>query len=216
MQGWEQFLLAMGALSTASQKLTDHVIKGRFVNELGTPNNDPVLESRRQTWIHLIAGLFGVLLCVAAKIDPIEALKGNSIAAGGLDDQLVIHYVMAGVLVSFGGSFFNDLLGLVREFKSTQAELKKTFAAQTAGTQPPGTVIPSASPALIAPAPPIPAVPAVAPEGEAAPAAVAAGGADGVGAGPAELALAALAEEPEFRDPDAEGFDISCFDREVA
>lgn len=202
MDNIQHFLLIMAALSTAAQKLTEQLVKGRFVNQLGMQNTDPVLESRRQAWLHLVSAGFGVALCNAIGVNPVQALRGQDITYAALtmpSSQRLLDFVATGAMVSFGGSFFNEVLGVLREFKDAQSGLKRQFAVQNASTDPPGGVVP-ADPAFPgAAAQPIAAVPPVAPGNPA-----------GDTTGDPVQGLG------DFRDEDAEALDPDYFDQDLA
>lgn len=131
MEKWQQYFVIMAALSSAAQKLTEQAVKNRLLNELGTTQSDPVKEARRELWLHIVSGVIGILLCLSIQIDPILLLQ-NGQSASPPPDALSYsgHLLLTGVLVSFGGSFFNDLLGALREFKDAQSELQKQLSVQ--------------------------------------------------------------------------------------
>lgn len=107
------FLTVLSALSTAVQQLVDHVIKKRS-HWLDTPTPDnPANESRRASAVHLATFAVGTLLSWSIGLEPLQYLglpsKGQAINA-----------LLAGVMISFGSSFFNEALGAIREFKKAQ------------------------------------------------------------------------------------------------
>lgn len=105
----------MSALSTAVQTFADHIIKKRISwLDTATPEN-PGNESRRQGMIHLASFLVGFALALSAGIMPLSYL--------GLPHGPTVNSLAAGLLVSFGGSFFNEVLGTVHEFKKAQKGL---------------------------------------------------------------------------------------------
>ena len=109
------FLTAMAALSTATQTLVDHIFKKRFTwLDKETPD-DSKNESSRFTAIHSVSFLVGGGLCYSISLDPLHYLD--------VDQNHLVNALCAGVLVSFGGSLFNEILGAVREFKKTQTEV---------------------------------------------------------------------------------------------
>ena len=116
------FLTAMAALSTATQTLVDHIFKRRFTwLDKETPD-DPKNESRRFSAIHLLSFFVGGGLCYSMTLDPLAYLS--------VDRGHLVNAIAAGVLVSFGGSFFNEILGAVREFKKTQADVREAVKQQ--------------------------------------------------------------------------------------
>jgi hypothetical protein len=127
------FLTAMAALSTAVQTLIDHLIKGRSKwLDTATPK-DPVHEGRRQSVVHLISFSLGALMAYTAGVYPLVTLGFS----GGLVDahSKLANFVAAGLLVSFGSSFFNEALDAVRLYKKVQDGVRKTQIS--AGLNPP-------------------------------------------------------------------------------
>lgn len=121
------FVTLMAALSTAVQTFVDHGVKKR-IRWLDTPTpDDPVNENRRQTTIHLLSFLVGAALAWSLELRPLSYLGGSE----GLADNVLA----AGLLVSFGGSFFNELLGLVREYKKAK-RIVRTGRAGEGGPAP--------------------------------------------------------------------------------
>src|SRR5438045_3575733 len=108
MVQWQQFLAIMAALSTASQTLTEHLIKKRWALQLDVTKADPVQEARRQSLIHLISGLFGAVLAASTGLHPLGKLGADLSWLGppGTTVPNLFEYVLTGVLVSFGGGFF--------------------------------------------------------------------------------------------------------------
>lgn len=118
------FLTTMAALSTAVQTFVDHVVKGRCA-WLNTPTpNNPSNEERRQSVVHLVAFLVGALIAYAVDLKPLLYL---SLAGSNYG---LANSVAAGVLVSFGSSFFNEALDAVRAFKKAQEGVRQ---AQVSG-----------------------------------------------------------------------------------
>jgi predicted membrane channel-forming protein YqfA (hemolysin III family) len=112
------FLTTMAALSTAVQTFVDHIVKGRWpwLNN-ATPNNAKN-EERRQSMVHLIAFVVGGVMAFSVHLKPLTYL--------GLGDGAVANYFAAGILVSFGSSFFNEALDAVRAFKKAQEGVRQT------------------------------------------------------------------------------------------
>jgi hypothetical protein len=115
------FLTIMGALSTAVQTFVDHVVKGRWgwLNK-PTPVANPRNEERRQSVVHLVSFLVGALIAYAVDFKPLLYLSPAS-----SDYGLLANAVAAGVLVSFGSSFFNEALDAVRAFKKAQEGVRQ-------------------------------------------------------------------------------------------
>lgn len=108
------FLTVMSALSASTQTLIDHLIKGRS-RWLDDDKTDPKQESRRFLAIHAISGISGGFLAWLVNLNVFKYLD-LQVKAGPW-----AQYLAAGILVSFGGSFFNEALDAVREFKKAQA-----------------------------------------------------------------------------------------------
>lgn len=113
------FLTTMAALSTAVQTFVDHVVKGRWA-WLNTPTpKDLRNEGRRQSTVHLVSLLSGAGIAYAVHLTPLVYLNLSG-SDSGLANSLA-----AGVLVSFGSSFFNEALDAVRAFKKAQEGLRQ-------------------------------------------------------------------------------------------
>lgn len=112
----EAFLVLMGALSGAAHTLVDHFAKRRF-DWLAEPRQDAVEERRRQSVIHVLAFLAGAVMAWSSQILPLKMLGGS--------EGALVNAVTAGLLASFGGGFFNEVVGSLREFKQAQAEFRK-------------------------------------------------------------------------------------------
>lgn len=124
------FLITMAALSTAVQTFVDHVIKGRWPwLNTATPGNAKN-EERRQSVVHLIAFVVGVGMALSVHLKPLTYL--------GLGDSPVANYLAAGVLVSFGSSFFNEALDALRTFKKAQEGVRQ--AQVSAGVAVPNVI----------------------------------------------------------------------------
>ncbi len=107
------FLTTMSALSTAVQTFVDHVVKGHWPwLNTATPNR-PRNEEWRQSAVHLISFAIGALLAYKFGVKPLDSLSLS-------DPTPVANSLAAGVLVSFGSSFFNEALDAVRAFKKAQ------------------------------------------------------------------------------------------------
>lgn len=111
----------MAALSTAVQTFVDHIIKGRWTwLSTATPAN-PANESRRQSVVHLASFLTGALMAWSIQLQPL--LQVNPDLRGS--HNALANYTAAGLLVSFGSSFFNEALDALRAFKQAQADLRQ-------------------------------------------------------------------------------------------
>jgi len=111
------FFTVMAALSGAVQDFVDHAIRKRWTWLNTEKKEDLVQENRRQSLIHLITFLVGGGLAYSVGINPLTYLN--------VSGNQWLGYVIAGLLVSFGGGFFNDALGAVREYKKVQEKIRK-------------------------------------------------------------------------------------------
>ena len=107
------FLTIMAALSASSQTLVEHVIK----KHLPWLNEPKQKDNWRQTAIHVLAGGVGGLLVWTSNLHPLQYL---GLTAAGLG----FNALAAGVLVSYGGSLFDEGLGAIRAYKKQQESLQ--------------------------------------------------------------------------------------------
>ena len=110
MESVSTFLTAMAALSAATQTFVEHVIKKNWgwLDQAKKGSED----NKRQVAIHLTVFGVGAALAWSVQLTPLTYL--------GLGGNPVGNAAAAGVLVSFGGSFFDEALGAIREFKKAQ------------------------------------------------------------------------------------------------
>ncbi len=109
------FLTMMAALSASVQTLVEHLVKKRFT-WLDTVNRNGK-ENRRQTTVHLISFAMGGALAWTTGLEPLALL---GVAGSGV----VVNSLASGVLVSYGGSLFDEGLGAIRAFKKQQEDLR--------------------------------------------------------------------------------------------
>lgn len=112
------FLTAMAALSAATQTFVEHVIKQRW-NWLDEAKPGTI-DKRRHLVVHALAFLVGGGLALSVGFEPLKYLD---VQRGPLANAL-----MAGLLVSFGGSLFDEMLGAVRGFKKAQEAVRQGAA----------------------------------------------------------------------------------------
>ena len=105
----------MAALSASVQTLVEHLVKKRFT-WLDTVNRNGK-ENRRQTTVHLISFAMGGALAWTTGLEPLALL---GVAGSGV----VVNSLASGVLVSYGGSLFDEGLGAIRAFKKQQEDLR--------------------------------------------------------------------------------------------
>ena len=111
------FLTVLSALSTAVQQFVDHIIKKRSDwLDTATPDNR-TNEARRASAVHLITFVAGTVLSWSVGLEPLQYL---GLPARGP----VVNALLAGVMISFGSSFFNEALGAIREFKKAQEAIR--------------------------------------------------------------------------------------------
>ena len=113
------FLTMMAALSASVQTLVEHVVKKRW-SWLDTTNGDAHgKDNRRQTTVHLISFAMGGALAWTTGLEPLALL-------GAAGSGVVVNSLASGVLVSYGGSLFDEGLGALRAFKKQQEDLRGT------------------------------------------------------------------------------------------
>ena len=112
------FLTAMSALSTAVQQFVEHAIKKRIA-WLDHPNGGSS-ESNRASMIHLITFAVGAVLSWSVGLQPLALLGLSSATATPTIQASIGNSALAGVMIAFGSSFFDEALGAVREFKKAQ------------------------------------------------------------------------------------------------
>ncbi len=111
------FLTTMAALSTAAQTFVDHVVKGRWKwLDTATPDK-PENEGKRQSTVHLVSFLVGAAMAWTVQLKPLTYLD---LGSGPTENTLA-----AGILVSFGSSFFNEALDGIRAFKKAQEGVRQ-------------------------------------------------------------------------------------------
>ena len=127
MEQWQQFFTAMAALSAASQAFTENITKK--VPFLSTQQADPQKEDARTTWIHLLCGLVGALMAYGTNFHPFSNITDAKSLFHGASEW--VEYPVIGIMIAYGGSFFNDALDVLKSFSSAQSQLKTSLAAGT-------------------------------------------------------------------------------------
>ena len=113
------FLTMMAALSASVQTLVEHLVKKRWL-WLDTASGEAHgKDNRRQTTVHLISFAMGGALAWTTGLEPLALL---GVAGSGV----VVNSLASGVLVSYGGSLFDEGLGAIRAFKKQQEDLRST------------------------------------------------------------------------------------------
>lgn len=121
MQSATTFLTVMSALSTAVQQFVEHVVKKRFDwLDVATPD-DKTHEARRASAVHVVTFLVGAVLSWSVELKPLVYLNlGSSAVAQGS----VVNAILAGIMISFGSSFFDEALGALRGWKKAQEAVR--------------------------------------------------------------------------------------------
>ncbi|ASS75988.1 hypothetical protein CIG75_14135 [Tumebacillus algifaecis] len=122
-----RFLGVMAALSASAQTMTQQLRKR--LNWLNTKRTDEdsgnelirVAEGKLHANVHLVCGVNGFILAALGNIHPLSYLGLQPIWAQSNLPLLtnLIDYLCAGVLVAYGGPWFHEVLGIVREYKKS-------------------------------------------------------------------------------------------------
>src|SRR2546426_968925 len=115
------FLTSMAALSAATQTFVEHVVKKNW-SWLDDPKPGAA-DKPRHVAVHVASFVVGGGLAWSVGLNPLTYL---GVSLGVLPNAL-----MAGLLVSFGGSLFDETLGAVRQFKKAQESLQQSKRALT-------------------------------------------------------------------------------------
>jgi hypothetical protein len=106
----------LAALSVASERLVE-IIKG-MLPFLSQQSADPNAEGRRQTMLHILAVLSGMLTAWLA--------SGTAAVQSVLPDSR-LGWIVIGLLASGGSGFWNSILGYVNKAKEVKkAEVENT------------------------------------------------------------------------------------------
>jgi hypothetical protein len=111
------FLTVMSALSTAVQQLVEHVIKKRNNWLDSATPADKTNEARRASAVHFLSFAVGAVLSWSVGLKPLLYL---GIAPSAMTQGPVINALLAGVMISFGSSLFDEALGALREWNKAQ------------------------------------------------------------------------------------------------
>ena len=111
------FLTLMAALSASVQTLVEHVVKKRWSWLDTTNGGGHGKDNRRQTTVHLISFAMGGALAWTTGLEPLALL-------GAAGSGVIVNSLASGVLVSYGGSLFDEGLGALRAFKKQQEDLR--------------------------------------------------------------------------------------------
>ncbi|UOF89115.1 hypothetical protein LSG31_14445 [Fodinisporobacter ferrooxydans] len=131
MDEWIRFLGVMSALSVSAQTVTEQLKKRISFLKLQRSGDDPILnmaehivqkkEMIRHSNVQFISGVNGTLLAWMGQIHPLQLLGITPLWSTLQPQELadVLDYVTAGVLVSYGGPWFNEMLDAIRFYKQT-------------------------------------------------------------------------------------------------
>ncbi|MDB5084515.1 MAG: hypothetical protein JWN30_1401 [Bacilli bacterium] len=117
-----QFVGVMSALSASTEAITQQM-KKRFKwyqivdnSQEGTAHSQGI----RHVNIHLVAGMNGFVLAALAQVHPLQLVGLEPVWSQALPPWLAntCDYTVAGVLVSYGGPMFHELLGSLRAYKT--------------------------------------------------------------------------------------------------
>ena len=131
MDEFIRFLGVMSALSASATTMTAQLKKRYRWLQFDDPQGGIALEQEAHLieWkqgkfhanIHLVCGLNGFILAALANIHPLSYLDlhpfWTTMPAKWLAD--LIDYITAGVLVAYGGPWFHEVLGILREYKQS-------------------------------------------------------------------------------------------------
>jgi hypothetical protein len=132
-----RFVGVMSALSASAQTLT-HQLRNRFfwlqMEESKDSDGDGVndgkwLEVKKGKLVanvHLVCGINGTILAAMTNLHPLSYLGLHPIWYQDHSPLLRngVDYLVAGVLVAYGGPWFHETLGILREFKKSLREAK--------------------------------------------------------------------------------------------
>ncbi|KEO82273.1 hypothetical protein [Tumebacillus flagellatus] len=122
------FLGVMSALSASAQTMTQQMRRRFKVFRLEHSKEFDELEEELKKHkigklhcnIHLLCGVNGAVLAACANIHPLSFLKLEPLWTN-LQPWLsnLIDFSVAGVLVAYGGPWFHEVLGILREYKKS-------------------------------------------------------------------------------------------------
>ncbi|PWK06983.1 hypothetical protein [Tumebacillus permanentifrigoris] len=122
------FLGIMSALSASAETMTTQMRRRFNLFKLEHKKEIEELEEALHTKklgkmhanIHLLCGLNGALLAALGNIHPLSMLRLEPLWSN-LQPWLAssIDFAVAGVLVAYGGPWFHEVLGILREYKKS-------------------------------------------------------------------------------------------------
>jgi hypothetical protein len=126
-----RFLGVMSALSASATTMTTQLKKRYRWLQFDDPQGKTLLEEdgKLLKWkqgkfhanIHLVCGLNGFILAALANIHPLSYLDLQPFWTALPQQWLInlIDYLTAGVMVAYGGPWFHEVLGILREHKQS-------------------------------------------------------------------------------------------------
>ena len=146
MEEWIRFLCVMSAISVSSQTVTEQM-KKRFLwlrlqskskhnkskhkphslnqaapqSHSDEPLPEHIWDETREKNVQLLSGINGTLLAFMGQIHPLQLLGIQPLWSTIQPKELadLMDYITAGILVSYGGPWFNELLDVVRFYKTS-------------------------------------------------------------------------------------------------
>jgi hypothetical protein len=122
------FLGIMSALSASAETMTTQMRRRFDLFKIEHQKEIDELEqvlhtkkiSKTHANIHLLCGLNGAVLAALGNIHPLSFLRLEPLWAN-LQPWLAnsIDFAVAGVLVAYGGPWFHEVLGILREYKKS-------------------------------------------------------------------------------------------------
>lgn len=117
------FMTFMAMLSTASNQLTENI--KIHIPWLNNQNLNPREEALRQAVVHVLAGCLGGGMAYSVGFHPLTLLGDRTPPPWASGNQ--VEYVLIALMVSYGGSFFNEALDILREYKLAQEQLRENL-----------------------------------------------------------------------------------------
>lgn len=122
MDEFIQFVGVMSALSASTEAITQQMKKRMKWLQVVDDSQEETAHQKgiRHVNIHLVAGMNGFILAAIAQVHPLQLIGLEPAWAGVLPGWMsnMCDYAVAGVLVSYGGPVFHEVLGSLREYKT--------------------------------------------------------------------------------------------------
>ncbi|ARU62169.1 hypothetical protein CBW65_15030 [Tumebacillus avium] len=122
-----RFLGVMSALSASAQTMTQQLRRRLRWFEAKPCDQEldgqllTLAEGKLHANVHLVCGVNGFLLAALGNIHPLSYLGLTPIWAMANSPWIsyTLDYICAGVLVAYGGPWFHEVLGILREYKKS-------------------------------------------------------------------------------------------------